>query len=179
MTGGNPLALLEIPQLLTEAQRAGTKPIDQPLPVGPAVERAFGRRLERLPEGTRTALLIAAVSASPELDTIEQALALESQTLDALLPAENEGMVASEGGRLVFKHPLVRAAVQAQSSPAARRAAHAALASALADGPHHDERAWHRALAALGPDERRLQPTPRSCGSPRANDELAGGRAGV
>ena len=153
MTGGNPLALLEIPQLLTEAQRVGTEPIDQPLPVGPAVERAFGRRLEQLPEGTRTALLIAAVSASPELDTIERALALESQTLDALLPAENEGMVASEGGRLVFRHPLVRAAVQAQASPAARRAAHAALASALADGPDRDERAWHRALAALGPDD--------------------------
>ena len=153
VTGGNPLALLEIPQLLTEAQRVGTEPIDQPLPVGPAVERAFGRRLEQLPEGTRTALLIAAVSASPELDTIERALALESQTLDALLPAENEAMVASEGGRLVFRHPLVRAAVQAQASPAARRAAHAALASALADGPDRDERAWHRALAALGPDD--------------------------
>src|SRR5215203_1026335 len=37
VTGGNPLALLEIPQLLTEAQRVGTEPIDQPLPVGPAV----------------------------------------------------------------------------------------------------------------------------------------------
>ncbi len=153
VTGGNPLALLEIPQLLTEAQRVGTEPIEQPLPVGPAVERAFGRRLEQLPEETRTALLIAAVSASPELDTIERALALESRTLDALLPAENEGMVASQGGRLVFRHPLVRAAVQAQASPAARRAAHAALASALADGPDRDERAWHRALAALGPDD--------------------------
>jgi DNA-binding CsgD family transcriptional regulator len=145
--------LLEIPLLLTEAQRVGTEPIDEPLPVGPAIERAFGRRLEQLPDGTRSALLVAALCATPELDTIERALALESQTLDALLPAENEGMVASDGGRLVVRHPLVRAAVHAQSSPAARRAAHAALAAAIPDGPHRDERAWHRALAALGPDD--------------------------
>jgi len=153
LTGGNPLALLEIPQLLSEAQRVGSEPIEQPLPVGPAVERAFGRRLHQLPAGTRTALLIAAVSALPELDTIERAVALESETLDALLPAENDGLVASDGGRLVFRHSLVRAAVQAQASPAERRAAHAALASVLADGPQRDERAWHRALAALGPDD--------------------------
>ena len=33
VTRGNRLALLEIPQLLTEGQRAGTEPLDQPLPV--------------------------------------------------------------------------------------------------------------------------------------------------
>jgi DNA-binding CsgD family transcriptional regulator len=152
-TGGNPLALLEIPELLSEHQRAGAEPIDQPLPVGPAVERAFGRRLERLPETTRSALLIAAVSASRELGTIERALAFEDLTLEALVPAENDEIIAREGGRLEFAHPLVRAAVHARATAAARRAAHSALASALADGAREDERAWHRALAAPGPDD--------------------------
>ena len=149
-TGGNPLALLETTELLSEAQRRGAEPIDRPLPVGPAVERAFGRRLERLPEKTRAALVVAAVSESPEVGTIERAL---GGTLDVLLPAESAGIVASDGGRLEFRHPLVRAAVLAQATPTARRAAHAALASALEDGPRDDERAWHRALAALGPDD--------------------------
>ena len=152
-TGGNPLALLEIPQLLSDAQRSGTEPIDQPLPVGPAVERAFGRRLERLPGNTRAALLIAAVSASPELGTVERALASENLSIDALLPAEEEGIVVSRRGRLEFRHPLVRATVHAQATAAARRAAHGALASALPEEVHGDERAWHLALAVLGPDD--------------------------
>lgn len=152
-TRGNPLALLEIPQLLNEAQLVGAEPIDQPLPVGPAIEQAFGRRLERLPEKTRAALLLAAVSVSPEIDTIERALAFENAALDAFLPAEADGIVASFGGRFEFRHPLVRAAVHAQATPAARRMAHSALASALADGQRDDERAWHRALATVGPDD--------------------------
>ena len=152
-TGGNPLALLEIPDLLSEPQRAGAEPIEQPLPVGPAVERAFGRRLEQLPEETCSALLIAAVSASPDLATIERALAFDGLTLDAFVPAEDDEIIARNNGRVEFAHPLVRAAVHARATPAARRAAHTALASALADGPREDERAWHRALAAPGPDE--------------------------
>ena len=152
-TRGNPLGLLEIPLLLNQAQRVGAEPIEQPLPVGPAVEQAFGRRLERLPERTQAALLVAAVSASPELGTIERALALEHESLAVLVPAENDGIVETVGGRLEFRHPLVRAAVHARATPAARRAAHRAVASALADGQRVDERAWHRALAAVGPDD--------------------------
>ena len=48
-TAGNPLALIELPRLLSPEQIAGEAPLDERLPVGPAVERAFGRRLDRLP----------------------------------------------------------------------------------------------------------------------------------
>ena len=47
------------PARLDTLRRAGIEPIVQRLPVGPAVERAYGRRLQRLPETTRAALLIA------------------------------------------------------------------------------------------------------------------------
>lgn len=152
-TGGNPLALVEIPELLSEAQRAGMEPIEQPLPVGPAVERAYGRRLQRLPETTRAALLIASVSMTQELGTIERALESQGLTLDVLVPAETGGIVVTGRGHLDFRHPLVRAAVYSQATAAATRAAHAALASALGDGTREDERTWHRALAALGQDD--------------------------
>jgi O-methyltransferase involved in polyketide biosynthesis len=38
---GNPLALLEVPRLLTESQLAGHQAIAEPLPVGPTLERAL------------------------------------------------------------------------------------------------------------------------------------------
>src|SRR5262249_34677328 len=47
----------------------------------------------------------------------------------------------------------VRAAVYGGATFEARRAAHAALAEALADDRHAVERSWHRAAAALAPDE--------------------------
>ncbi len=46
-TEGNPLALVEIPRTLSEAQRAGTDPLDDPLAVGESVERAFSRARDR------------------------------------------------------------------------------------------------------------------------------------
>ena len=151
-TSGNPLALLETPQLLSERQVAGDEPIDRPLPVGPGVESAFGRRLERLPGGTRRALLIGAASFSSRLETFEHALAHERLTLDDLVPAEDDGLVSIAQGELAFRHPLVRATVYGRATAAERRAAHGALATALSDD-HGDERLWHRALAAQGRDD--------------------------
>ena len=52
-TGGNPLALLELSRLLSVAQRSGAEPIEEPVPVGAGIERAFLHRLEALPEASR------------------------------------------------------------------------------------------------------------------------------
>src|SRR5262245_48611819 len=59
-TGGNPLGLLELSGLLSEAQRRGAEPIEEPLPVGAGIERAFSHRLATLPELARRALAFAA-----------------------------------------------------------------------------------------------------------------------
>ena len=152
-TAGNPLALLETPQLLNESQLAGDEAIDQPLPAGPSVERTFGRRLDQLPESARQALLLAAVSSTTDLDTIERALASEGLAVDVFDPAEQAGIVVIEAGRIGFRHPLVRATVHGRATAAERRAAHAALAGALTDEQRSDERIWHRALAVVGPDD--------------------------
>jgi ATP/maltotriose-dependent transcriptional regulator MalT len=57
------------------------------------------------------------------------------------------------GGKILFRHPLVRSALLESSTHSQRRGAHAALAAALGDDEHADRRAWHQALAALGTDE--------------------------
>src|SRR5207253_10852884 len=59
-----------------------------------------------------------------------------------------------DGHTIDFRHPLMRSAMYHHASPSARRAAHLALAHALAgDAEQADRRAWHRAEAAVGADE--------------------------
>jgi DNA-binding CsgD family transcriptional regulator len=153
-TGGNPLALIELPSLLSAEQLAGSAPIGDPLPAGSSVERAFARCAEALPESARRALLVAAVSSSSELETVVGGVAALGLGAEALEAAEDAGLVRFVDGRLVFGHPLVRSAVYHAAAASDRRAVHRALADALVGSPHTEARAWHLAGAALGPDER-------------------------
>jgi len=152
-TQGNPLALIELPNLLTREQLAGTAPLEEPLPAGPAVERTFARRVEDLPEGAQTALLVAAVSTSSDMDTIVAGLGPLGLGAEALEPAEDARLLQLTHGKLEFRHPLVRSAVYHTAAPSDRRAAHRAIADGLAGSVRADVRAWHLAGAALGPDE--------------------------
>ena len=147
-TGANPLALMEVPTLLTEEQRSGREPLDDPLTVGASVERAFLARASALSEDARRALLVAAASESGELDVIVPAAGDGSQA--ALDEAERAGLVHVRGAELGFRHPLVRSAVYSNATAGERRAAHAALAAAAGDPAR---RAWHLSEAAIGHDE--------------------------
>ena len=151
-TAGNPLALLELRPSLTAEQLAGREPLADPLPAGTTMERAFAERAASLPAPARTALLVAAVSASPDLGPVVAALDRLGVPAAALEPGEDEGLIRIEPDRLAFRHPLVRSAVFHAASPSERRAAHRALAAALADTGREEERAWHLAAAAIGPD---------------------------
>ncbi len=148
-TSGNPLALVEIPAGLRDAQRLGTEPLDDPLRGGAAVERAFGARVRDLSEAARRALLVAAVSDTDGVPAIAEAAGDDADGLDE---AESASLIAIEGERVRFRHPLVRSAVHGGASGGERRAAHAALARALAP-VDADRSAWHRALATVGHDE--------------------------
>src|SRR6202011_3500294 len=59
-TGGNPLALLELPRGLTPAQLAGVFGLPLALPLSAGIEQSFTRRLARLPRDARRLLLLAA-----------------------------------------------------------------------------------------------------------------------
>ena len=141
-TGGNPLALLEVAPLLSEAEREGREPLPDHLPASESVERTVRRALRRLPSETRRALLAAATSDSTT-----------GGDLAALEPAEDAGLVRTHAGAVAFRHPLVRSAVYHAASADERRAAHRALADALTGEEDADRRAWHLAAATDGPDE--------------------------
>ncbi len=117
------------------------------------LSRAFGRRIEGLPEATRTALVVSAASDDDRLNLILRACGVLGIDARALDPAEAAGVVRVEGERLEFRHPLVRAVAYSDATPAVRRDAHRALAEALVDRQTEARWAWHRALAAVGPDE--------------------------
>ncbi|MEW2507504.1 AAA family ATPase [Amycolatopsis sp. NPDC047767] len=123
---GNPLALSELPA-------ARTDPLDH----------AFAARVAELPEATRTSLLVAALNDSTSL-----AETLKATGADALGPAA--GLVEVAATTVTFRHALTRAAIVRSATPAARRAAHHALAATLTEP---GRRAWHRAAAATGTDE--------------------------
>ncbi|WP_217561905.1 AAA family ATPase [Streptomyces sp. GbtcB6] len=149
---GNPLALRELPAALNSRQRSGQDPLPSPLPLSGRLEAAFAPAIERLPARTRGLLLTAALSADADLTTLWSA-AQHSVDVDALAPAQQANLVhvdAAVGGML-FRHPLIRAAIVHLASPGERRSAHRSLAAALADFP--ELRAWHLAEATIGPNE--------------------------
>jgi ATP/maltotriose-dependent transcriptional regulator MalT len=149
-TGGNPLALVE---LAADAPRLRADVFDRPLAIGPRVEQAFMRQIERLPEDLRGALLLAAACDRGDLNTVVAALGRLDIRTRALEGIESAGLVRLERQQLVFRHPLVRSAAYQGSSPLARRAAHRALADALAETGDTDRCAWHLAAASVGPDD--------------------------
>jgi DNA-binding CsgD family transcriptional regulator len=151
-TGGNALALLEVPTTLTSEQLSGREPLAQPLPLGAGLEAAYLSRVRRLPEETQALLLLAAAEDSGELAAILRAAASRDITRDALEPGERDGLVTVVDGRLQFRHPLVRSAIYQGATFAERQRTHVALAEAL-DDANGDRRAWHRAAAAEGPDD--------------------------
>ena len=149
-TGGNPLALLELPGELSLRQRTGVDPLRSPLPAGDATRAAYRQRIASLPERTRRALVVAA-SSDDDLGTLERALVslgLGAGDLDA---ASEVKLVWIEGAHVEFRHALVRSVAHHDAPLAERRAAHRALAAAQA--PDDPRRVWHLAEAADGPDE--------------------------
>jgi tetratricopeptide (TPR) repeat protein len=151
LSGGNPLALIELPRGLTEAELGGREPLQEPLRVGVAVERGFLGRLAHLPEPARRALIVVAASDVTDQQTISRAL--EALELDraALKPGESGGLVTITSS-VDFCHPLARSAIYGAAEEAERREAHRALGE-TADEFDADRRAWHLAAAANAPDE--------------------------
>lgn len=155
-TAGNPLALLELPTILSVGQLAGNEPIDDPLPVGRTVERVLLRRVSALPAATQRALLVPAASPAGTLEAIDWALKSLGNGLADLEPAETAGLISICESRFEFCHPLVRSAVYYGAPAATRRMVHRALADAFSKlnlSQARERRAWHLAAATLVPDE--------------------------
>ena len=152
-TGGNPLALTSLPDRLAAAELSGREPIVGPLPAATRVRRIYESRIFALPPETRRALLVAAASDEASMTTINDAVSAIGADPARLAAAEQAGIVTIRDGAIEFRDPLLRSAVYHDAPPDDRRAAHDALAGALAEERDADRRAWHRASAASAPDE--------------------------
>jgi DNA-binding CsgD family transcriptional regulator/type II secretory pathway predicted ATPase ExeA len=166
-TAGNPLALLEITALLNDDQRTGRAPLDEPLPTGPSLERAFLTRVEGLPAEVRRLLVVASADWEAEPGVVQRAAQAIGIDEGALAAAIESGALHVDDGRLEFSHTLLRSAVYHTADPALRRQAHQTLAGALRRDHDLDRRAWHLAAAAAGPDEQAASALERAATSAR------------
>jgi DNA-binding NarL/FixJ family response regulator len=172
-TGGNPLALLELPSSLSPDQLAGRAPLPHPLPVSAAVERAFLDRVHDLPETTRAVLMVAAAEETGDPAVVFSAARALGADAEALGAAETAGLLHIADGRIWFRHPLVRSAVYRGATSMQRQAVHRALAAALHGDEHADRRAWHKASAAIEPDPEVAEELERTAGRARRRSGYA------
>ncbi|WP_204772953.1 helix-turn-helix transcriptional regulator [Leifsonia flava] len=151
-TGGNPLAIRQLPLGLKSDEMAGGFGLSGLGALSARIEQSFRRRLEPMPAATRRLLLVAA--ADPGQDAVLIWRAAEQL---GVVPADADPAVADEfvsfSGQVRFCHPLARSTVYKSAFPDERRAAHQALADATDPAANPERRAWHRAHASSGPDE--------------------------
>jgi len=175
-TRGNPLALLELPRGLTPVELAGGFGLPGAASLTGRIEDSFLRQLDALPEQTRRLVLLAAADPSGDPELVWRAAAQLGIPVHARTPAV-EARLAEFGGRVQFRHPLVRSAVYRSASYQDRQSVHAALAEATDPISDPDRRAWHRAQAATGPDEEVAFELERSAGRAQARGGIAAAAA--
>ena len=175
-TGGNPLALLELPRGLTVAQLAGGFGLPPAVPLSASIEESFTRRLAALPGDARRLLLVAAADPVGDTALVWRAAQQLGIPESAAETVEAEGLVEL-GARVVFRHPLVRSAIYRAAGRKERHAVHRALADATDPQADPDRRAWHRAQAASVPDEDVAAELERSASRAQARGGLAAGAA--
>ena len=175
-TNGNPLALLELPRGLSQAQLAGGFGLVEVKAVPARIEEGFRRRLESLPAYTRSLMLVAAAEPAGDPVLVWRAAGRLGIPASAAEAAQADGLLET-GARVRFRHPLVRSAVYSAASVPERRAAHRALAEVTDAGRDPDRRAWHLAAAAAGPDEAVAAELERSAGRAQARGGMAAAAA--
>jgi DNA-binding CsgD family transcriptional regulator len=150
-TEGNPLAIIEVAKSLTPHKLVGWAAAPDPLPLTRRLEERFAGEVRTLPPDTRMFLLLVAADTSGDIAVVWKAAGRLGIGREAAEAGEAADLI-SLGPPVTYRHPLIRSAVYGTARPADRRAAHGALAAVT--GPSDGERwVWHRAGAAVGPDE--------------------------
>jgi DNA-binding CsgD family transcriptional regulator len=175
-TAGNPLALLELPHGSSPAELAGGFALTPALPLPGRIEDNFRERVERLPAESQRLLLVAAAEPIGDPALLWRAAERLELGPEAAAPAEGAGLLTL-GARVTFRHPLLRSAIYRAASPEERRSAHQALAAVTDPEIDPDRRAWHRAQAALAPDEEVASELERSADRGRERGGLAAAAA--
>jgi DNA-binding CsgD family transcriptional regulator/tetratricopeptide (TPR) repeat protein len=178
-TRGNPLALLELPRGRSPAELAGGFGLPEVLPLPGRIRENFARRVESLPEQTRLLLAVAAADPTGDPAVVRRAAGRLGLGVEVAEQAEETELldIGGIGGRVVFRHPLMRSAAYRAVSRGDRRKVHAAVAEVTDAQADPDRRAWHLAQAMSGPDEEVAAELERSVGRAQARGGLAAAAA--
>jgi DNA-binding CsgD family transcriptional regulator len=149
---GNPLALLELPDALSEDELAGRAPLRERFPVTQTIEAVFLRQARELSSEAQTLLLLASADDTSDAAVVLRAGAALGIDLAELDLVEKAELLRVVDGRIRFRHPLVRSAVYQGATFGERQRVHEALLEAL-DERDADRKVWHRAAATLGDDD--------------------------
>ncbi len=145
VSGGNPFYAIELARSLDERATG----VDASLPR--TLTDVVKTRLGSLDTDVHDALLAASCLAVPTVEVVSNATTGDEDRLVELLEiAESKGIIAIDGNRIRFSHPLLASGVYSQASPGRRRAMHRRLAE-IVDEP--ELRARHLALATTKGDE--------------------------
>ncbi len=169
-SGGNPFYALEL------ARAVGPRSNSAATLLPDSLAELMRTRLRRLQRDAQDVLLATACVADPTVELLAEATNRSvDEVLDLLDEAETNGIVAIDGHRVRFTHPLLARSVYTDASSARRRAMHRRLAEALAVP---ELKARHMALAASRADPDTLRAldaaadAARARGAPAAAAEL-------
>jgi len=170
VSGGNPFYAIELARAI--AERAPGVETSLPRTLADVVRA----RLGGLDPHVHDALLAASCMAAPTVELVSTATRSDDDRLIELLEnAESNGIIAIDGNRIHFAHPLLARGVYTEAAPGQRRTMHRRLAD-IVDEP--ELRARHLALAATSGDQLTLRAldtaaeSARVRGAPAAAAEL-------
>lgn len=154
---GSPLLAIELLRSFGDDERSGVVAMP-PVPRDSVTSvQRWQQRLDELPEPIRRALVVVATERSGRLSVVAGALAALGEPEGGLDGAEAAGLVrmSTDPGdaRVAFVHPLLRPLSSHLVAASSRRAAHRAVAAALAEPQDAAERAWHLVASCVGPDD--------------------------
>ncbi|WP_161958381.1 helix-turn-helix transcriptional regulator [Ornithinimicrobium cavernae] len=152
LTGGNPLALMELAHHLDTGALTGTDPSVLPHTLPERLQDAFARHLARLTPQDRVVAVVAAVSGG-DLRLVRAGCEHLDVDPAGLERMQQAGLLTVDRGRVTFRHPLVRSAAYGSAPVGTRRSVHRALADLLTATADLDRRTWHLVAATTGLDE--------------------------
>jgi DNA-binding CsgD family transcriptional regulator len=147
LSGGNPLFAQEIAR--AESERGQSRSLADRISIPESLRVMVGNRLTALPEDAGEVAFVCSALSHPTTALIRAASTSPRRSAEGLLRAVEAGVLAVDGERIRFVHPLLSSVVYGDASPEARRRLHARLATTVTEP---EERARHLALAAAEPD---------------------------
>lgn len=142
-TDGNPAWALAVGESLASSE--WRPEVGEPLPIPGPLADGLAALVAGRPEETREALTAVALLSDRSIGLVTALLG----STRPLEPAQQAGVILHDGDRIVFRPPVLAAALVARMSAEQRRALHRRIASALSDPV---TRTRHLALGAAGPD---------------------------